>query len=237
MIFDIETGPLPLDYLLQIHGDYEHVPFDPESVKHGNTKDEEKRAAKTEECRIKHLKEQTERADKHREDLVGEGALSPLSGQVLAIGMVSHDDQNASGLIIGETEQTEEAILARFWKGYEQLTKANFYLVGFNIHGFDLPFLVQRSFIKGVDVPRGLLVRGKWWNESFIDLKEVWGCGNKYSKGDLDTLCRMMGIGRKSGDGADFYKLWELSRPAAIAYLRQDLILTRDLADRLGLFK
>lgn len=237
-IFDVETGPLPLDYLKSIHGEYEYVEFDPSKVKHGQTKDQEKRDAKTEECRIKHLREQTEKRDAYEASLVEDGALSPLTGQVLAIGMLMHDDLNATGLIIGEHEHSEAAILTRFWKGYAVL-KPTHSFVGFNSSGFDLPFICQRSYICGVDVPKGLLKQGKWWNESFIDLRQVWGCGNLNAKGNLGAICKMMGIGTKSGDGAEFARLWSdpATKPQAIAYLRNDLILTRDLADRLGLFK
>jgi DNA polymerase elongation subunit (family B) len=240
MLFDIETGPLSLEYLKEIHGEYEYVPFDPAKVKLGNLKDQAKIDAKLEESKAKHLKEQTEKRDSYDTDLVAEGALSPLTGRVLAIGLMAHTDPKAEGFIFGEPEYpTEAAMLERFWQGYERCRANGTAMVGFNIHGFDLPFMIQRSYILGVDVPKTLLNRGRYWDEIFIDLQVVWGCGKTYGvKGGLDVLCRMMGIGQKSGSGAEFASLWNnpATKAQAIAYLRNDLIMTRDLADRLGVY-
>lgn len=73
--FDIETGPLPETELAAM------VPaFDPAEVKTGNLKDRDKVAAKIAEAEANHRREFIERA-----------ALDPLTGRVLAIGLLNWD--------------------------------------------------------------------------------------------------------------------------------------------------
>lgn len=73
LIFDIETGPLPESELAALL-----PPFDPAEVKVGNIKDPEKIAAKVAEAEAN-----------HRRDFFEKAALDPLTGRVVAIGMMS----------------------------------------------------------------------------------------------------------------------------------------------------
>ena len=73
IFFDIETGPLPEGELAALL-----PPFDPAEVKTGNIKDPAKIAEKIREAE-----------EAHRRDFFDRAALDPLTGRVLAIGMMT----------------------------------------------------------------------------------------------------------------------------------------------------
>ncbi|MBM4223571.1 MAG: hypothetical protein FJ167_01985, partial [Gammaproteobacteria bacterium] len=104
--------------------------------------------------------------------------------------------------------------------------------VGFNTFAFDLPFLVRRSWANGVPVPPTIR-QGRYWSDWLLDLRDVWQMGDRQASGSLDSICRTLGLGEKSGSGADFARLWQTDRAAATEYLIKDLSLTAALAGRL----
>lgn len=202
--FDIETGPLPPEELALMVN-----PFNPEEVKFGNLKDPEKRRLKVEEDRLEHDQKQLENA-----------ALDPLTGKVLAIGIIEHDTFQ----VIGHGD--ESTILYTFWEHYSLPTKEH---IGFNIYSFDLPFLIRRSWKHGIKVP-GYVRQGRYWNrERFIDLRDEWTFGDKFTRGSLDSISRHLGMPPKEGSGKDFALWWKEDRDKAIAYLRDDLMRTQHI--------
>lgn len=207
-VFDIETGPLPdiiLDALM------------PEFEAGANLKDPDKIAADIAKKKVR-FKEQA--------------ALSPLTGRVLAVGFLP--DFGKESVIIGDDD--EKVLLGRVWDhfrtggGYGGHYRPQF--VGFNIHGFDLPFLVKRSWVNNVAIPPNVR-QGRYWADWFIDLRETWQLGDRQSEGSLDSICRALGLGEKNGSGAEFAKLWREDREQAIKYLLNDLNMTAALAARL----
>jgi hypothetical protein len=203
-IFDCETGSIPQSELLKIID-----PFDPADVKTGNIKDVDKIAAKIDECREKYYK-----------DAMDNAALSALTGRVLAIGLKMMPEHKP--VIIGHDSEADT--LLEFWSLFSN-TPGKW--VGFNIFGFDLPFLARRSWVNKVKVP--FIRKGRYWADEFVDLREVWQAGDRQAEGSLDSISRALGLGQKSGDGADFSKLWSADRPKAEEYLRNDLALTEAL--------
>lgn len=211
IIYDIETAPLPEKELAAIL-----PPFDPAEVKTGNIKDPEKVAAKIAEAEANHHRDALERA-----------ALDPLTGRVLAIGLLS-----AAGVVILENEN-EAALLEAFWNACRSGDGRITQMVGFNSNVFDLPFLIRRSWKHRVPIPPGLR-RGRYWNEAMVDLHEIWQLGDRMAKGSLDSIAKHLGVGAKTGDGKDFAALYRTDRPKALAYLRNDLDMTYRVAVRLG---
>ena len=248
VVIDIETGPLPLEQLQATLGPYDPASagkhpgeFDPESVKYGQTKDPDKRAAKLEECHQKHLqevaaferKQETAEVD-HWKKILDRAALSAITGQVLAIGVLGKQVA-----ILSREDRTEEEMLVAFWKTYSDFRKnGERKMVGFNLRGFDIPFLFQRSIILEVDVPEGVFEKDRYLGSGFIDLRDRWNaCGNQ--EGSLNDICRACGIGAKPDDvhGKDFHRFfWNPeTRQQAINYLINDLQMTRAFAIRMGI--
>ena len=84
IVFDLETGPLAESELSALL-----PPFDPAEVKTGNLKDPAKIAEKIAEAEAN-----------HRRDFIERAALDPLTGRVVAIGVMTFDARrrNADGV-------------------------------------------------------------------------------------------------------------------------------------------
>ncbi len=247
IVFDIETGPLPEDILAGRIAPYEPPPepgaFHPDAVKLGNTKDPGKIEEKIEAARKRHQAESAayrSNAIKDKADHIAKAkdraALSPLTGQVLAIGYKSM----ASGKSVldhVDDHYPEAMLLKMFWKQYARRRANNSIMVGHNIHGFDVPFIVRRSWLLGVDVPETVIERGRYIDSRvFVDTMTRWSCGGRdFVK--LDTIASAMGVGGKPDGvtGAMFAELFVVDRPAALAYLQNDLDMTANVAERMGL--
>ena len=112
-------------------------------------------------------------------------------------------------------------------------------MVGHNIFGFDLPFMVRRSWTLGLahKVPPTLIKQDRYWSPVFIDTMTRWRLGDYRNYVSLDTLAKAFGAGGKPDgiSGADFARLWQEDRPRAVAYLKNDLEITFQVAMRLGI--
>lgn len=215
-IFDVETGALPEAEVAEML-----APFEADRVKTGNLRDPAKIQEKLREAEQAHWRDERERA-----------ALDALTGRVLAIGL--HDVQRGVTEVLGESLGDEDVLLQVFWRIVRgDMGRLNT-LVGFNCHQFDLPFLIRRSWKLGVPVPAGLR-RGRYWAEEIVDLREWWQMGDRQARGSLDTIARHLGVGAKCGEGKDFARLWEEDRSLAVEYLKNDVRLTLQVAERLGM--
>lgn len=216
---DIETGPETDDRLGLV---------EPEFKAPANWKDPEKIAAAIAE---------------KREAWIAEAALSPMTGRILAAGWGSPDTGwNVAGVGITDSDNpeptTERDVIEDVFGLCGKAQAGAFRIVGFNLGGFDLPFLVRRAMILGVRVPFAMRPNGQsrfFWPPCFIDLQQIWGCGDYRPHGSLNDICKLMGIGEKSGSGADFARLWlnPKTQHDAVKYLMRDLELTYKLAERL----
>jgi len=208
IIFDIETGALPF-------GELAIPAFNPADVKLGNTKDPDKIAE-----RIRQAEEN------HVTDYIKNAALDALSGQVLCVGYRLERDEPA---ILSSDADGEAAMLRQWWEllnTWERQPR----LIGFNIKAFDLPFLIKRSWKHRITVPYWIR-HGRYWNDLIVDLREVWQLGDNRAHGSLGAISRHLGLGEKTGNGADFANLWKTNRQAAIDYCLQDVKLTQQVAD------
>ena len=213
-VFDLETGPLAESELSALL-----PPFDPAEVKTGNLKDPAKIAEKIAEAEAN-----------HRRDFFDKAALDPLTGRVIAIGML--DLETDKFFIIGHDD--EARTLTEFWEASQgEMGRLNG-MLGFNIFNFDLPFLIRRSWKHRIKVPFGIR-RGRYWGDQLVDLRDAWQLGDRQARGSLDTIARHLGVGAKNGEGKAFAELWLNDRPKAEAYLRNDIQLTAKVADALGI--
>lgn len=254
LFFDIETVGLPDKKLSALCPAFTPPPhpgeFNPATVKYGNTKDETKRTALLAERKADHEaaiasyeQNRTALAEQHFADFKSKAALDAITGRVLAIGLQSADNGNF-GIVDGGGDEAK--LLGDFWGKYVKCraqAPVPRRMVGCNIFGFDLPFLVRRSWILGVDVPATVTVNRRYFDQLFVDLREVWLLGQRWGdcESKLDTMARALGVGSKANGGgvtgADFGRLWcgtAEERNQAVAYLKNDLELTAQVAMRLG---
>jgi len=249
MVFDIETGAYPLPELLRIDPfDVNDVKlpahpgtFDAAAVKLGNIKDPTKVKDKIDACRTKHEKavedHESNKAEaiataerEHHAALVKTAALRAEMSRVLAIGYLKTPD---SVHIDGRDDEAE--MIRQFWARSEKIQVAGGRMVGFNSSSFDLPYLCRRSWLLSVPVPAWLIPNYRFFHHCFVDLAEVWRCGNRQDYISLDRASRAMGRPGKTGSGAFFAQLWATDREAAKAYLKTDLLETHSFALQLGI--
>jgi hypothetical protein len=253
LIFDIETGGLSETELAALCPPFEPPQhpgeFNPSTVAVGNLKDQAKIDEKIAKAKAAHElavtnydRDRITLAEQHFADFKSKAALDPTTGIVLAIGFQSADNGKFA---IEHGDGDEGKLLAAFWAKYAKC-RANpggpRKMVGCNIFGFDLPFLVRRSWMLGVDVPASVVVNRRYFDQLFVDLREVWLLGQRWGDcgSSLDTIARTLGnCGQKPEDvgGADFARLWNGTaddKNQAVAYLRNDLAMTSKVAKRLG---
>lgn len=208
IILDLESAPLPDDQLALVK---------PEFTPAANLRDPEKIKANVAEKEAAWL----ERA-----------ALSPLTGRILAIGLLDTyeklDASEAVQILVGP----EKDILEGVWYAWAAGSR----FAGFNVKEFDFRFMAIRSRILGIPVPDDLFA-GRYWNPRIIDLMEVFCCFSRDTSGfSLDAICRACGLpGKLPGmTGADFARVFTEDKEKALVYLRADLAATAALAARLG---
>lgn len=253
LVIDIETGPLDTGYLLSLDPfDESKFPhpgeFDPASVKTGNIKDAAKIAEKIAAAREAHAAEVAGHGERvknaridHAVELRSRAALSALTGQVLAIGYHAPTSEGQPVKIDG-AGMDERTLIDRFWNKYTECRDKQRSIIGFNLAGFDVPFLVRRSWLLGLEPPEVVFdLNRRYLDRTFIDLMQVWGCGIYGDRVKLDTLAKALKVGGKPVDGngqavtgAMFAELWKSDRAAAEAYLANDLRMTAAVARKLG---
>ncbi len=250
VFYDIETGPRPWEEIEAFYQGPEPLPpWDESMVKYGNAKREELRAEKREEHKRAYqilLDSEGSKAEAHKAEWLTKVALSPVTGRVLLIG-ITGIVANAPNEPASLYNDDEAIMLDRFWGMVDGWLTAKRPIIGHNSNGFDLPFLIRRSWCLGVPVPREVR-QGRYWNPLFRDTMEFWNCGARdYVK--LNTLAEFFGVGQKTEgvQGGDFSKLWYGQMPAetwgtpedqrlkALEYNAQDLRLTASIAAKMGM--
>lgn len=171
--------------------------------------------------------------DGKRKDWLAAAALRGMTGRILVAGVATDDEPVR--IIEGE----EKAIISEVLELLRKVLAKGGRVFGFNILGFDMPFLVQRAYAHGLTVPKTLyqVWRGRWqWHDNVIDLQPVVLAGQQDIKGySLGNIAKWLGIGEKTGNGADFAKLYREDKASALAYATKDVELTRYLAERVGI--
>jgi len=175
---------------------------------------------------------------------------SPLTGQIVAIGVLDYDKNQGVVYFQAPNERfedfqegnitfkpcSEKEMLENFWKG------ANAYneFITFNGRGFDVPFLMVRSAANKVKVAKDLMsnryLNGQRFGAVHIDLLDQLSFyGAVRRKGGLHLWCRALGITSPKAQGVtgdDVAALFKEKRYKDIArYNVGDLVATKELYD------
>jgi DNA polymerase elongation subunit (family B) len=208
--FDLESSPLPVDQL---------EPLIPEFVPDQRLKDPDKIAASIAE---------------KREAWLSRCALSATTGRIISASIARNND--APEFICAPDERTMIDVLIHDLSETIALGGTAF---GWNSSGFDLPFLAQRAAAHGIPAFKMFTTsyRGRYsWNEAFVDVMQVW-CG-PYNRPDgmsLKNVALALGVGVKSGSGADFADLLKNDPVKAREYALNDVALLRNITAKMGL--
>ena len=101
--------------------------------------------------------------------------------------------------VLHDEQYDEAALLSRLAVVLESCSEAGGFfasstgwaLVGFNVLGFDLPFLVKRYVVNGLEVPQVLRVDTKPWSKQVVDVMLRWDSGKYIGQSEL---ARVLGI-------------------------------------------
>lgn len=251
LVWDIETEPLEESRLREIYQPLDESKikdlvtgeFDPSTVKTGNMKDASKIAEKIDAARAAHESAVarsgeiiSEAKANHWAEFVASSTLSAVTSKVLCIGY--HSPQKGKSQIHGDV--SERQIIETFWKQFASCQTEGRSMIGVNIHNFDLPYMVRRSWMLGIDVPDDAMEMGRYWNRTFVDLSQVWLAGQRFGSepANFETLAKAFGTAGKNGEnGADFWKLWRSDRERAVAYLLSDIEQPAIWAQRMGIMQ
>ena len=215
--FDIETIPhqnLPAGVTPE---------FDPDGVKHGNTKDEDKRQAKEAQARaiFKHGLDKTM-------------SLHPDLCQVITFCGVRYD--TTTGVISQVVTSGEPTTIENGWQWIKEAYKSYTPIVSYNGIGFDLPVMLHRAMDLNVPVS-GRMYRDltKRYNpQGHYDLIQILSGWDRQKYESLDFYLKRYGIGGKTGDGSQVYGMWKNGQIKEIEeYCIADVLKTAQLFARL----
>lgn len=162
---------------------------------------------------------------KSLENLKNEMGLSPLTGFIVAVGVLEFESQKGAVYFqapekkvedfeedeIKYKVQSEKEILESFWR----VAKKADVFVSFNGRGFDVPFLMIRSAVHGIRPSKNLLSNRYLSMQKFdakhVDLMDqLTFYGATWKKPNLHMCCRALGIKSPKKDGVDGNAVAEL---------------------------
>ena len=199
---------------------------------------------------IKKDSESEEEYVKALEELKSGLGFSPLTGQIVAIGVLDYDKNQgvvyfqAPGENFKEFQEgnitfkpcTEKEMLENFWKGAEKYNE----FITFNGRGFDAPFLAVRSAVHKIKASKDLMsnryLSSQRFGATHIDLfDQLTFYGATRRKGGLHLWCRAFGITSPKAQGVtgdDVAQLFKEKKYKEIArYNVGDLNATKELYD------
>jgi predicted PolB exonuclease-like 3'-5' exonuclease len=203
IVFDIETVPQDEAKLLALA---------PEFTAPANLKDPEKIAAAI---------------AKKRADYLADAALNWKTAEVVLIG-------SADGPVVESlTAESEKELVGDFLEVIAYALSEGTAVGGHNVKGFDLPMLINRARVHGLEVPPEILkFRGgrPKWHDYLFDTLEILSFGKSFDGNGVDDVARVFGLPPKLGHGDDFPLLWRADREGAIAYNRRDVEIEVEIA-------
>lgn len=150
--------------------------------------------------------------DEQEQQQIKEGlGFSPLTGQIVAIGVMDVDDSNGAVYYQNPDSQevsefqglklqsmTEPEMLEKFWDVAKRCQEC----ISFNGRAFDVPFLMVRSAIHNIRPSINLMPPRYSSNATHIDLlDQLTFFGSVRRKGNLHMWCRAFGIQSPKADG------------------------------------
>ena len=183
--------------------------------------------------------------DAEKEGAMARTGLSPISGEVAAIGLLNAETNQgkvyfqAPGSDLKDYEKdgvaylvkTEKEILENFWADVKFFNQ----IVSFNGRGFDAPFIIFRSILYGLSPTKNLVPYRYGVKEHFdlMDQLSFYGAFRNYS---LEALCDFFQIKNPKEQGVsglainDLFKNKEYQKIAE--YCMRDVVATKELYEK-----
>ena len=207
----------------------------------------------TQEVLTKWIKKDSESEEEYvkaLEELKSGLGFSPLTGQIVAIGVLDYDKNQGVVYFQAPEENlkefqeenitfkpcSEKEMLENFWKGAEKYNE----FITFNGRSFDAPFLAVRSAVHKIKTSKDLMsnryLSSQRFGATHIDLfDQLTFYGATRRKGGLHLWCRAFGIISPKAQGVtgdDVAQLFKEKKYKEIArYNVGDLMATKELYD------
>ena len=160
-------------------------------------------------------------------------SLTPEYCSVCAIGFGGDNTAPIESYVVGIDGTTEASLLQRFWEiaGSHDVR----HLVGFNVMGFDLPVILTRSLLLGVEPTKQLDLSP--YRDHVVDLM-----ARRWPKGGakpLKTWAKLLGVSvpEEGVDGSQVAELFATDPAALRRYVASDIAVTQTIHERFaGLF-
>lgn len=156
----------------------------------------------------------TENAEAKAREILSKTSFDAAAGHVCTIGWAINDGP----VRVEHAEYTgEEADILRTF--FAAMPKRDVTLVGHNIVGFDIPFLIRRAIMLGVELPseRAMPRDPKPWGPVF-DTMHAWAGNGRGDMISMNRLCGILGIiGKEDFDGSMVAEAWAAGDHMTIA--------------------
>lgn len=221
--WDIETGPESDEILRKFYEPLADFSEEACKAEYATARDAAKGPAFIAKKKAEHEAAKVEHWEKYRAN----AALSPMTGRILVIGI---RENGVARVLVARTDEEEKAIIAEFLAYVAEVMAGGGVIEGFNTDQFDLPFVFRRGLKYRLNVH--LLRNGRYWHPIFRDLLAVWQAGDRTKFISLNTLAEYLGTRtRKNGDGRYFYVVFAEDPDKAIAYAKNDLVMTEEVGE------
>lgn len=148
-------------------------------------------------------------------------------GKIICLSMayINKDGSVAANSIVNENENE---LIIEACNVFEKIDEIGLKLCGFNIKGFDIPWLCKKMYMYGIRPPKCLsMFEKKPWELNILDLMDVWK-GTGFEANTFDEVAYSLGIpSPKDGEvnGSSLHSFyWETKNIDAIRkYCERDV--------------
>jgi len=176
---------------------------------------------------------------KKRGEAIDKMGLDPNFGRICVIGYAVREGADTisatDDCLADVTDEGEARLLSAFWARASQCDR----LGSFNGAGFDIPFILRRSWLLGVR-PTRRFETVAWkcatGEANHVDVRLALSDGDSRARGTMDLYGKLkLGRGKTDGmDGSQVWAYWQEGRVDEIReYCRDDCITTLELLESL----
>lgn len=159
------------------------------------------------------------------QDAVAKTSFNPALGHICTISWAVDDEEPDTAH--ARSVEEERDVLAAFFASIKPFHRT--IIVGHNVGGFDIRFILCRAVVLGLPIPRALPRDPKPWDKTIFDTMMAWsGAKGTIS---MDNLCLALGLAGKEGfDGSMVAEAWANGEHDRIAeYCADDVRKTREV--------
>ena len=134
-------------------------------------------------------------------------------------------------------DNNEKELIEWISKLFFKIDELGLKIAGYNIKGFDVPFLFKKMIKYGVKIPSSLNSFGKKpWEMNFVDFMDVWK-GTSFANSSLQDVTAMLGIPSPKDDimAKDVQRVfWEENDVSRIeTYCKKDVKVLIDICQKM----